>query len=120
MTSTSSRGTNWPLVVLAALGLIIAAPFIFAFLIVGAALTIGLAATLLKAGLVVFAVWAVVMLLKGIFGHRPHSLPTRVETVGRIDPDLELERQDHEDREHLAKLDRELELALAKKNAGTP
>jgi hypothetical protein len=118
MTSAPTRSTPWPIVVLAILGLILAAPFIFAFLIVGAALTIGLAATLLKAGLVVLALWAGVVLLKRIFGHHD-ALPTRIETVGRLDPTAELERQDREDREHLAKLDRELELAVAKKNAGT-
>lgn len=120
MTSTSSRAPNWPLVFLAIIGLVIASPFIFAFFIAGLALTIGLAGTLIKVSLLVLAVWAVVTLFKGLFGtRRPSRLPpqvTRVETALRVDPEAEYER---ERRESMAALDKELDLAIARKKGGS-
>ena len=118
MTTNPSRGPSWPLVVLAIVGLIACAPFLLAALGIGLALTLGLAAILLKFGVVVLVVWAAVMLLKGIFGGGHKKPSTEVLTAPRVqvNPAAELER---EDRERKAALDRELELAIARKNAGS-
>jgi len=127
MTSTSSRPLNWPLVLLAAVGLVVCAPILFALLMVGLALTVGLAATLLKVGAVLLVLWAVVTVFKGLFGHRQPGLPKplprvapeprvrpapRIESAPRVDLEAELLR---EHRESLAALDRELALAIARK-----
>ena len=124
--SSTSRGTRWPVVVLAVIGAIAVAPIVFGLLIAGVALAIGLLGALLKAAAVVFIIWAVVMVLKGLFGGG-HQKPAKTLTPSTIehispasvvDPEAEMER---EKREHLAQLDRELEIAVAqtKKDEGS-
>lgn len=113
--STSSREPRWPLILLAIVGVLILSPLLFASLLVGFALTVGLAGMLLKAGAVVLVLWAAVMLFKRLFGSgRPARLPppARVAPRPQVDPEAELER---ERRESLAALDRELALAVARK-----
>jgi hypothetical protein len=99
---------------------------------VGLALTVGLAASLLKVGAVLLVLWAVVMVFKALFGHRRTGLPTplprvpseprvraapRIESAPRADLEAELAR---EHRESLAALDKELALAIARKEAPEP
>lgn len=115
-TSTPSRAPNWPLILLAFVGLILVSPLLFAFLIAGLALTVGIVGVLLKVGVVALVVWAVAMLFKRVLGSgrsSPRPVPTpRVEPRTWADPDAEIAR---ERRESLAALDRELAQAIANK-----
>ncbi|MGA9523016.1 MAG: hypothetical protein WBV82_16225, partial [Myxococcaceae bacterium] len=66
----------------------------------------------------VLAVWALVMLMRGLFGGSPRAATAGISPSGATIEGMysDLERQDHAQR---AALDRELELAIQKKgNAG--
>jgi hypothetical protein len=104
------------MILLAAVALVVLSPFIFATLLVGFALTVGVLGWLLKAGAVLLVIWAAVMLVKKLFGssHPTPRLPVHEATRPHLDPEAELERQR---RESLAELDRELALAVARKEA---
>jgi hypothetical protein len=114
MTTTSSPRLNWPIVLLAGLGALVALPFVFAFSVVALALTVGLIGKLFKVGIAVLAIWAIAAFFKSVSGSkRPAPALARITTVPHFAPDAELER---EKRDGLAALDKELARAIAKKN----
>jgi hypothetical protein len=104
------------MILLAAVALVVLSPFIFATLLVGFALTVGVLGWLIKVGAVLAVIWAVVMLGKKLFGssHPAPRLPVHQAARAHVDPEAQMER---ERRESLAALDRELALAIARKDA---
>jgi hypothetical protein len=115
MTSANPRPLSGFTVLLVVLGLVVAAPFILTFLFVGMAMAIALAAKLAKLAMVVLAIWAAVALFKAVFGGPKTQTLTRVATVPRLDPEVELEHARRARQSSMAELDRELAQAIAKK-----
>lgn len=109
---------RWLVIFFAVIGLMVAGPVILGLAVGAIALAFGLLGVLLKAGAIVLVIWAMVMIFKGLFGSKPaNKLPSSaITTVGNadlVDAETQFER---EKRESLAQLDKELEIALAKKN----
>lgn len=108
---------KWLVVTLAVVLLIFVGPPLLGLALGAVGLALALGGLLLKVALVAFAVYAVVMLLRGVFGGGAptSSLPA---TAGGGSIDLIQAEYEQTDREKLAELDRELDRAIREKNAG--
>ncbi len=110
------KSPNWLLIVLGIIAAVVLGPPLLGLALGAVGLLIGLMTVVAKVGVVVLAVWGLVMLMRGLFGGSPRVVtegaPPSAMTVDAMHADLE--RRDREDR---AALDRELELAIQKKGS---
>lgn len=108
------KAPNWLLIALGVLAVIFLGPPLLGLALGAVGLFMGLMTFVVKVGVVVVAIYALAMLMRGLLGRTPTAAaavgPRSTGTIDAMHFDLE-----REDRSSLAELDRELEKAIQKK-----